>query len=53
MLHLIENDEAYKWKEPTGKKRGKREWKTEWEKERKTERKKERLLRQDSDKGGN
>ena len=42
VLHLIENDEACKWKEPTGKKGGKREWKTDREKERKTERKKER-----------
>ena len=53
MLHLIENDEACKWKEPTGKRGVKREWKTDWEKERKTERKKERVLRQDSDKDGN
>ena len=36
-----------------GKRGVKREWKTDWEKERKTERKKERVLRQDSDKGGN
>ena len=41
VLHLIENDEAYKQKEPTGKKRGKRERKTDREKERKKERKKE------------
>ena len=40
-----------------GKRGGKREWKTdrekEWKTEREKERKKERLLRQDSDKGGN
>ena len=53
VLHLIENDEAYKQKEPTGKRGVKRERKTERKKERQKERKKERVLRQDSDKGGN
>ena len=54
VLHLIENDEAYEQKEPTGKK----DW--EREKERQTVRKKERQKerkkkrkRQDSDKDGN
>ena len=45
VLHLIENDEAYKQKEPTGKKEGvKRERKTDREKERQKEkeRKKDR-----------
>ena len=64
VLHLIENDEAYKQKEPTGKKGVKRERKTDREnekrqKERKKERKKEmkerkkkkeRVLRQESEK---
>ena len=55
VLHLIENDEAYKQKEPTGKKWVKRERKTDRENEkrqneRKKERKKERVLRQESEK---
>ena len=43
VLHLIENDEAYKQKEPTGKKEGDREKQrqTERKKETKKERKKE------------
>ena len=57
VLHLIENDEAYKQKEPTGKKEGDREKErqTERKKDRKKkkERKKESVLRQDSDKGCN
>ena len=56
VLHLIENDEAYKQKEPTGEKRGKermKERQSERKAERKKERKKERVLRQESDKGGN
>ena len=57
VLHLIENDEAYKQKEPTGKKVGDREKerKIERKKDRKIkkERKIERVLRQDSDKGCN
>ena len=56
VLHLIENDEAYKKKEPTGRKEGKERMKDrqrERKKDRKKERKKERVLRQDSDKGGN
>ena len=58
VLHLIENDEAYKQKEPTGKKWGKERKKdrqrerkkTERKIERKKERKEERVLRQESDK---
>ena len=58
VFHLIENDEAYfNRSNLQGKRGGKREWKTdrekEWKTEREKERKKERLLRQDSDKGGN
>ena len=41
VLHLIENDEACKWKEPTGKKRGKERMKDRL-RERKKDRKKER-----------
>ena len=41
VLHLIENDEAYKQKEPTGKKRGKVRMKDR-QRERKKDRKKER-----------
>ena len=47
VLHLIENNEAYKQKEPTERGRKKERQKRI---ERKTERKKERILRQDSDK---
>ena len=47
VLHLIENDEAYKQKEPTGKKEGDKE--KERQIERKTDRKKkERKMRQDN-----
>ena len=55
VLHLIENDEAYKQKEPTGKKEGDREKQrqTERKKERHKERKKERILTKVSDKDGN
>ena len=40
VLHLIENDEAYKQKEPTGEKRGKERMKDR-DKERQIERKKD------------
>ena len=41
LLQLIENDEAYKQKEPTGEKRGKERMKDR-QRERKKDRKKER-----------
>ena len=55
VLQLIENNDAYKQKEPTGKKRGterKKDRQRDRKKDRKKGRKKERK-RQDSDKDGN